>query len=293
MSTEGKTGTAQIGVVGMAVMGSNLARNFASKGFKTAIFNRSYAKTEAVLEAHPEAEFVASESVEEFVDSLEKPRRIIMMVKAGPATDATIDTLIPFLDQGDGGATGFLIEPVDAPHRFSARHPEHVGHGRQFAEELDRRGASADDQHALTGEGVRAGIVGRVKLATTEVRGAGIGRQERLVPGAGGVDDRVSTPDPCRRLDHQRAARIIRGIIDAQDVDWALHRQVELALIGREISGHLNVGSRREVEVGGALAREVRHPVHVVHREAVPPVLPGAAGRVVGVEDDEVDIKAL
>ncbi|MFP5416842.1 MAG: NADP-dependent phosphogluconate dehydrogenase [Actinomycetes bacterium] len=106
-----KTGTAQIGVVGMAVMGSNLARNFASKGFKTAIFNRSYAKTASVLEEHPEAEFVASETVEEFVDSLEKPRRIIMMVKAGPATDATIDALIPFLDPGDilidGGNTYF------------------------------------------------------------------------------------------------------------------------------------------------------------------------------------------
>ena len=78
-----KTGTAQIGVVGMAVMGSNLARNFASKGFKTAVFNRTYAKTEAVVAAHPEAGFIASETVEEFVDSLEKPRRILIMVKAG------------------------------------------------------------------------------------------------------------------------------------------------------------------------------------------------------------------
>ena len=106
-----KTGTAQIGVVGMAVMGSNLARNFASKGFTTAIFNRSYAKTADVLAAHPEAGFIGSETVAEFVDSLEKPRRIIMMVKAGPATDATIDSLIPFLDKGDividGGNTYF------------------------------------------------------------------------------------------------------------------------------------------------------------------------------------------
>lgn len=106
-----KTGTAQIGVVGMAVMGSNLARNFASKGFKTAIFNRSYAKTATVLEEHPEASFIASETVEEFVDSLEKPRRIIMMVKAGGPTDATIESLLPYLDQGDividGGNTYF------------------------------------------------------------------------------------------------------------------------------------------------------------------------------------------
>ncbi len=106
-----KTGTAQIGVVGMAVMGSNLARNFASKGFKTAIYNRTYAKTEAVVAVHPEADFIASETVEDFVDSLEKPRRILIMVKAGPATDATIDSLLPHLDPGDiivdGGNTHF------------------------------------------------------------------------------------------------------------------------------------------------------------------------------------------
>ena len=110
-STPPTPGIANVGVVGLAVMGSNLARNFASKGFKTAIFNRSYAKTASVLEEHPEAEFVASETVEDFVDSLEKPRRIIMMVKAGPATDATIQTLLPHLDQGDiiidGGNTYF------------------------------------------------------------------------------------------------------------------------------------------------------------------------------------------
>ena len=94
-------GGAQIGVVGMAVMGSNLARNFANHGYRTAIFNRSWGKTAAVLEAHPEANFIASEKVEDFVASLEKPRRIIMMVKAGQATDATIDTLIPLLEPGD------------------------------------------------------------------------------------------------------------------------------------------------------------------------------------------------
>ncbi|HVK46137.1 MAG TPA: NADP-dependent phosphogluconate dehydrogenase, partial [Micropruina sp.] len=64
-----------------------------------------------VLAEHPEANFVGSESVEDFVDSLEKPRRIIMMVKAGPATDATIEALLPHLDQGDiivdGGNTYF------------------------------------------------------------------------------------------------------------------------------------------------------------------------------------------
>ncbi|MFZ2427679.1 MAG: NAD(P)-binding domain-containing protein, partial [Propioniciclava sp.] len=96
-----KTGTAQIGVIGMAVMGSNLARNFANHGYRTAIFNRTWSKTEAVAAAHPEAGFIASESLSEFVDSLEKPRRVVIMVKAGAGTDATIDALVPLLEPGD------------------------------------------------------------------------------------------------------------------------------------------------------------------------------------------------
>lgn len=92
---------AQIGVIGMAVMGSNLARNFASKGFRTAIFNRSVEKTRAVAQAHPEAGFQAASTIEEFVSSLESPRRIVMMVQAGAATDATIESVLPHLDKGD------------------------------------------------------------------------------------------------------------------------------------------------------------------------------------------------
>ena len=112
-----QTGSAQIGVIGMAVMGSNLARNFASKGFKTAIYNRSYAKTAALLEAHPEAGFVASEKIEDFVDSLEKPRRIIMMVKAGGPTDATIEALLPHLDQGEGHSPDHVAQEGVSAYR--------------------------------------------------------------------------------------------------------------------------------------------------------------------------------
>ena len=93
---------ASIGVVGMAVMGSNLARNFANHGHKVAIFNRSYEKTEKVMAEHGEAAgFIAAKTPEELVASLEKPRRIMMMVKAGAATDATIDTFAPLLEDGD------------------------------------------------------------------------------------------------------------------------------------------------------------------------------------------------
>ncbi|MBT0994931.1 NADP-dependent phosphogluconate dehydrogenase [Cellulomonas sp. DKR-3] len=97
-----QTGTAQIGVTGLAVMGRNLARNFARNGYTVAVHNRSWAKTASLVEDHgDEGTFVPSESVEDFVASLERPRKIVVMVKAGAATDAVIDELVPLLEEGD------------------------------------------------------------------------------------------------------------------------------------------------------------------------------------------------
>ncbi len=94
--------TAQVGVIGMAVMGSSLARNIARHGYRIAIYNRTTSKTEAVIEDHgDEGDFVPASELEEFVASLERPRRIIIMVAAGKGTDATIESLVPLLDQGD------------------------------------------------------------------------------------------------------------------------------------------------------------------------------------------------
>jgi len=98
----GQVGIAQIGVTGLAVMGRNLARNFARNGFTVAVHNRSYAKTQSLIEDHgDEGTFVASESVADFVASLERPRKVVVMVKAGAPTDAVIDELVPFLEEGD------------------------------------------------------------------------------------------------------------------------------------------------------------------------------------------------
>ncbi|MCJ8505490.1 NAD(P)-binding domain-containing protein, partial [Kocuria flava] len=75
---------AQIGVTGLAVMGANLARNFARKGYTVALHNRSVARTDALLAEHGhEGSFVRAESLEELVGALESPRRILVMVKAG------------------------------------------------------------------------------------------------------------------------------------------------------------------------------------------------------------------
>ncbi|MCI0130110.1 MULTISPECIES: NADP-dependent phosphogluconate dehydrogenase [Enterococcaceae] len=101
----------QIGVVGMAVMGKNLALNIESRGYTVSIFNRTSSKTEEVIKEYPDKNLVATYSIEEFVNSLETPRRILLMVKAGKATDLTIESLLPFLDEGDvlidGGNTYF------------------------------------------------------------------------------------------------------------------------------------------------------------------------------------------
>ena len=93
---------AQIGVTGLAVMGANLARNLARNGFTVALHNRSVEKTDALLAAHgDEGDFVRTESLQELVDSLEKPRRVLIMVKAGAPVDAVVDQLVPLLDEGD------------------------------------------------------------------------------------------------------------------------------------------------------------------------------------------------
>ena len=106
------TATANIGVVGLAVMGSNLARNLASReGNTVAVYNRSPERTRALVEAHPEAGFVASETIEDFVASLDRPRTAIIMVQAGAGTDAVIEQLAGSFEAGDiivdGGNANF------------------------------------------------------------------------------------------------------------------------------------------------------------------------------------------
>ena len=94
--------TANIGVVGLAVMGSNLARNLASReGNTVAVYNRSRSKTDELVAEHPEAGFVPAFSYEEFAASLQKPRTALIMVKAGGPTDAVIDELMSVFEPGD------------------------------------------------------------------------------------------------------------------------------------------------------------------------------------------------
>ncbi|MEU2355552.1 NADP-dependent phosphogluconate dehydrogenase [Streptomyces misionensis] len=94
--------SAQIGVTGLAVMGRNLARNFARNGYTVAVHNRTVARTRELVERFgDEGDFVAAETAEEFVAALERPRRLVIMVKAGDPTDAVIKEFAPLLEPGD------------------------------------------------------------------------------------------------------------------------------------------------------------------------------------------------
>jgi 6-phosphogluconate dehydrogenase len=91
----------QIGVVGLAVMGKNLALNIESRGYSVAIYNRSPEKTQEMVKENPGKNLQPAYSIEEFVASLEVPRKILLMVMAGKPTDAMIEQLVPHLAPGD------------------------------------------------------------------------------------------------------------------------------------------------------------------------------------------------
>lgn len=134
-----------IGVIGMAVMGRNLALNIESRGHAVSIYNRSREKTDEVLAAHPDRKLVPAYTLKDFVGSLEKPRRILLMVKAGEATDATIAELKPLLDKGDilidGGNTLFK-DTIRREGELSAAGLHFIGTGVSGGEEGALRGPS-------------------------------------------------------------------------------------------------------------------------------------------------------
>ncbi|TRX39117.1 NADP-dependent phosphogluconate dehydrogenase [Corynebacterium guaraldiae] len=134
-----KTDLAQIGVVGLAVMGSNLARNFAHNGNTVAVYNRSPEKTRALISEHgDEGAFIASETVEDFVASLERPRKAIIMVKAGAATDAVIEQLTEAMDEGDiiiDGGNALFTDTIRREKEVAAKGRHFVGAGISGGEE--------------------------------------------------------------------------------------------------------------------------------------------------------------
>ena len=144
------TELAQIGVTGLAVMGRNLARNFARHGHRVAIHNRSYAKTESLLaEAGSEGTFIPSQSMADFVASLERPRRVLIMVKAGGPTDAVIHELIPLLEEGD-----IVIDAGNAHFPDTIRREEKL---KELGLHFVGTGVSGGEEGALLGPSIMPG----------------------------------------------------------------------------------------------------------------------------------------
>ena len=144
--TAEKTDLAQIGVVGLAVMGSNLARNFARNGNTVAVYNRSPEKTRALIAEHgEEGHFIPSETVEDFVASLERPRKAIIMVQAGKATDAVINQLADAMDEGDiiiDGGNALFTDTIRREKEVAAKGRHFVGAGISGGEEGALNGPS-------------------------------------------------------------------------------------------------------------------------------------------------------
>ena len=139
-------GTANIGVVGLAAMGSNLARNLAHHGNTVALYNRHYERTEKLMAEHgDEGSFVPSRTVEEFVASLARPRTAIILVKAGAPTDAVIGELADAMEPGDiivDGGNSYFKDTIRREKEIRARGLHYVGCGVSGGEEGALNGPS-------------------------------------------------------------------------------------------------------------------------------------------------------
>lgn len=139
-------GKSDIGIIGLAVMGENLAMNMESKGFQVSVFNRTTEKVDAFVNGRGAGKnFVACHSYQELADSLSTPRKIFMMVKAGKAVDLLIDDLIPYLDEGDiliDGGNSHFPDTVRRTEYVESKGLLYIGTGVSGGEEGALKGPS-------------------------------------------------------------------------------------------------------------------------------------------------------
>ncbi len=138
---------ADIGLIGLAVMGQNLVLNMNDHGYTVAVYNRTTAKVDAFLSdaAAGRSTIIGTRSIAEFVQSLKRPRKVMLMVKAGTVVDAFIEQLLPFLEPGD-----IIIDGGNSRHEDTGRRTDSlkskgilfIGTGISGGEEGARRGPS-------------------------------------------------------------------------------------------------------------------------------------------------------
>ncbi|MGG3940539.1 NADP-dependent phosphogluconate dehydrogenase [Peribacillus psychrosaccharolyticus] len=139
----------QIGVIGLAVMGKNLAFNIESRGYSISVYNRSKEKTEDMMKEAEGKNVYPAYTMEDFVASLEKPRKILLMVKAGGPTDATIEQLKPLLDKGD-----IVIDGGNTFFRDTQRRNDELS---KLGIHFIGTGVSGGEEGALTGPSIMPG----------------------------------------------------------------------------------------------------------------------------------------
>ncbi len=137
---------ADIGLWGLAVMGENLILNMESKGFTVACFNRTIAKVDDFMNGRAKGKnIIGCKSVEEFVKSLKRPRKIMIMVKAGKAVDMVIDQVLPLTDDGDiiiDGGNSYFPDTIRRTEYIESKGRLYIGTGVSGGEEGALRGPS-------------------------------------------------------------------------------------------------------------------------------------------------------
>ena len=137
---------ADIGLIGLAVMGENLVMNMESKGFTVAVYNRTTSKVKNFVEGRAKGlNIIGTYSLEELVANLKKPRRVMMMVKAGAAVDALIDSLIPLLEEGDiliDGGNSHFPDTIRRTQYVESKGLLYIGTGVSGGEEGALKGPS-------------------------------------------------------------------------------------------------------------------------------------------------------
>ena len=137
------------GLIGLAVMGQNLVLNVESRGFQVSVFNRTTSVTEEFVSANPDKKLVGTSTLEEFVQSLATPRKVMIMVKAGAPVDAVIDSLIPLLDKGD-----IIIDGGNSLYTDTERRDKYCAEaGMRFI----GAGVSGGEEGALKGPSIMPG----------------------------------------------------------------------------------------------------------------------------------------
>src|SRR3989440_383991 len=210
--------TAQIGVTGLGVMGRNLARNFARHGYTVALHNRTTSRTTAMVDQFGhEGNFVPAQTAEEFVQALERPRRLVIMVNAGPSTDAVIDEFAPLLEDGD-----MIIDGGNAHfHDTRRREAKLKEQGLHFV----GMGVSGGEEGALNGPSIMPG-----------------GSQESyqaLGPMLETISAHVDGAPCCTYIGPDGAGHFVKMVHNG--IEYADMQLIAEAVFSRSLSGHADL----------------------------------------------------